>query len=103
LRQVTDAFTRGSPIASSRHFLGALRVSRGTLLDSVYACRPSADQSLLFTANRGFNTITVYDYQANTVRLRVRIPESQEYVEGLPWGADPRPLFHHSTLVGPPR
>ncbi|MFD0353679.1 hypothetical protein ACFVHW_08000 [Streptomyces sp. NPDC127110] len=101
VRQVADAFTRGSPGPSSRHFLGALRVSRGTLLDSVYACRLSADQSLLFTANRGLNTITVYDYPAGTVRLRVRMPELREYVPGLPRWADPRLGFHHGALVGP--
>ncbi|REK90834.1 hypothetical protein DY245_08225 [Streptomyces inhibens] len=101
LRQITDALTRGSPTASSRHFLAALRVSRGTLLDSVYACQLSADQSLLFTANRGLNTITVYDYPSNTVRLRVAMPELQEYVDGLPWWEDPRLGFHHSTLLSP--
>ncbi|MFC9234991.1 YncE family protein [Streptomyces decoyicus] len=101
LHQVTDAFTRGSPAASSRHFLSALRISRGTLLDSVYACQLSADQTLLFTANRGLNTITVYDYPANTVRLRVRMPELRQYVDGLPWWHDPRLGFHHSSLISP--
>ncbi|MEW1654100.1 hypothetical protein [Streptomyces sp. NPDC093707] len=101
VRQVTDAFTRGSVSPSSRHFLGALRVSRGTLVDSVYACQLSADQRLLFTANRGLNTITVYDYPANTVRLRVAMPELREYLPDLPEWADPRLGFHHSTLLSP--
>ncbi|MFF5716784.1 hypothetical protein [Streptomyces buecherae] len=101
VRQVADAFTRGSPVPSSKHFVGALRVSRGTLIDSVYACQLSADQSLLFTANRGLNTITVYDYPANTVRLRASMPELREYLPDLPVWADPRLGFHHSVLLSP--
>ncbi|GAA1027994.1 MULTISPECIES: YncE family protein [Amycolatopsis] len=101
LRQVADAFTRGSLIPSSKHFLGALRVSRGTLIDSVYACQLSADQTLLFTANRGLNTITVYDYPSAEVRLRVEMPELQEFADGLPEWADPRLGFHHATLLSP--
>ncbi|MFJ6383711.1 hypothetical protein ACIQI7_27355 [Kitasatospora sp. NPDC092039] len=100
-RQVTDAFTRGSPGPSSKHFVGALRVTRGTLVDGIYACQLSADQSLLFTANRGLNTITVYDYPANTVRLRVAMPELRSHLPELPVWTDPRLGFHHSTLLSP--
>ncbi|MFJ9442386.1 hypothetical protein ACIRRH_10995 [Kitasatospora sp. NPDC101235] len=100
-RQVTDAFTRGSPGPSSKHFVGALRVTRGTLIDGIYACQLSADQSLLFTANRGLNTITVYDYPANTVRLRVEMPELRTHLPELPVWTDPRLGFHHSTLLSP--
>ena len=99
--QVVDAFSRGSPVTHSRHFLNALRVSRGSLLDSVYGCQLSADQTLVFTANRGLNAITVYDYPAMTARLRVPMPELQTYDATLsPW-ADSRLGFHHSHLVSP--
>jgi hypothetical protein len=99
--QVLDAFSRGSPVTNGRHYLNALRVTRGSLLDSVYACQLSADQTLLFTANRGLNSITVYDYPAMTVRLRVPMPDLQEFDTSLsPW-ADPRLGFHHSHLVSP--
>jgi hypothetical protein len=100
-RSVVDSLTRGSAVPSSRHLLGALRVSRGRLVDGVYACQLSADQSLLFTANRGLNTITVYNYPENTVRLRVDMPDLQRYTSGLPAWGDPRLGFHHSTLVSP--
>jgi hypothetical protein len=99
--QFVDAFSRGSPVTNSRHFLNALRVSRGSLLDSVYGCQLSADQTLVFTANRGLNTITVYDYPSMDVRLRVPMPELQEYDRTLsPW-SDPRLGFHHSHLISP--
>ena len=75
--QIYEAFARGSFATNSRHFLGALRVSRFSLLDSIYACQLSADQSLLFTANRGLNCITIYDYPAGEVRIRVPMPELQ--------------------------
>ena len=52
-RTVVDTLTRGSIFTNGHHHLRALRVARGTLVDSVYACQLSADQSLLFTANRG--------------------------------------------------
>jgi hypothetical protein len=100
--QVADSLTRGSPIPSSKHYAAALRVSRGSLLDSVYACQLSADQSLLFTANRGLNCITVYDYPSLTVRLSVQMPELQDYDDGLTAWSDPRLGFHHSYLVSPP-
>ena len=98
--QVYETFTRGNFFSNSQHFLGALRVSRGSLLDSVYACQLSRDQSLLFTANRGLNHITIYDYPANTLRLRVPMPPLQEFVAGLSPSADPRLGFHHAALVG---
>jgi len=99
--QFVDAFSRGSPVTNSRHFLNALRISRGSLLDSVYGCQLSADQTLIFTANRGLNTITVYDYPSMAVRLRVPMPELQEYDRALsPW-SDPRLGFHHSHLISP--
>lgn len=99
--QLADAFTRGSWATNSRHFLAALRVSRGSLLDSVYACQLSRDQTLLFTANRGLNQVVIYDYPSLTERLRVDMPELQRYVPALAPGGDPRLGFHHSTLVSP--
>lgn len=96
-RQVADALSRGNIVPESRHFLSALRISRFAVLDSVYACQLSADQSLLFTANRGLNHITVYDYPVNSVRLRVEMPELHEYIR-LPASADPRLGFHHGCL-----
>jgi hypothetical protein len=98
--QVYDAFARGSFGTNSRHFLGALRVSRFSLLDSVYACQLSADQSLLFTANRGLNCITIYDYPTGEVRIRIPMPELQAYLPWLSPLADPRLGFHHSMLIG---
>lgn len=98
--QVYDSLARGNFFTNTRHFLGALRVSRFTLLDSVYACQLSRDQSLLFTANRGLNHVTVYDYPSAEIRLRVRMPEIQEYQPGIPRLADPRLGFHHSVIVG---
>ncbi len=98
--QVYDILARGDFFNSNRHFFGALRVSRFSLLDSLYACQLNADQTLLFTANRGLNHITVYDYPSTQLRLRVPMPEIQEC---LPWigpYADPRLGFHHSQLLG---
>ena len=86
---------------SSRHLLGALRVSRFSLLDSVYGCQLSRDQSLLFTANRGLNHITIYNYPGLDERMRVKMPDLHEYVPTLPWIADLRLGFHHSHLLSP--
>lgn len=98
--QVYDVLQRGNVFGNSQHILGALRVSRFSLLDSVYACQLSADQRLLFTANRGLNHITVYDYPSNAIRLRVPLPDIQEFVPGLSPLADPRLGFHHGVLRG---
>jgi hypothetical protein len=86
---------------SNQHFLGALRASRFTVLDSIYATMLSVDQSLLFTANRGLNHITIYDYPSNTMRLRVKMPDLHEYVPSMSRVADPRLGFHHSYLASP--
>jgi hypothetical protein len=99
-RQIGDALSRGNPVTDSRHFVSALRISRYAILDSVYACQLSADQTLLFTANRGLNHITVYDYPSNQIRLRVKMPELQEYAP-IPASADPRLGFHHGHLCSP--
>lgn len=99
--QVFDTFARGSFFNSTRHFFGALRASRFSLLDSVYGCQLSKDQTLLFTANRGLNHITVYDYPGANPRLRVKMPDLHEYVPGMPRLADPRLGFHHGYLVSP--
>lgn len=98
--QLFDIFARGNFFTNSRHFLGVLRVSRFSLLDSIYACQLSRDQRLLFTANRGLNHITVYDYPSTEMRLRVPMPAIQEYVPWIEANADPRLGFHHSVLLG---
>jgi hypothetical protein len=98
--QAYDVLARGNLFGNSQHILGALRVSRFSLLDSVYACQLSADQRLLFTANRGLNHITVYDYPSNRIRLRAPMPDIQEFVPSLSPLADPRLGFHHGALVG---
>lgn len=99
--QVFDAFARGGVYTSARHFFGALRVSRFSLLDSIYACQLSQDQSLLFTANRGLNHITIYDYPSGSLRLRVPMPGLREFLPEMDALADPRLGFHHSFLLSP--
>jgi hypothetical protein len=99
-RTAVDALSRGNVFTNSRHFVGALQVSRFVLLDSVYGCQLSRDQSLLFTANRGLNQIVVYDYPSGSVRSRIDMPELQTYQPQLSPLADPRLGFHHSYLVG---
>jgi hypothetical protein len=96
--QIYDVLARGGLFTQTHHLLGAMRVSRFTFLDSVHACKLTPDQSLLFTANRGLNHITIYDYPANTLRLRVKMPDLQEY-QSVPRNADPRLGFHHSHLL----
>jgi hypothetical protein len=100
VNQVYEALARGNLFTSGRHFLGALKVSRFSLLDSVYACQLSADQSLLFTANRGLNQITIYNYPSGEIRARVPMPDLQTYIPWLSPAADPRLGFHHSVLLG---
>jgi hypothetical protein len=97
---VVDALARGSLGTSGRHHVGALRVSRFSLLDSIYGCQLSRDQSLLFTANRGLNHITIYDYPAATLRLRAPMPPLQDYFPWMSKLADPRLGFHHACLLG---
>jgi len=97
--QVYDVLARGGMFTNSRHILGALRVSRFSLLDSVYGCQLSKNQSLLFTANRGLNHITVYDYPSNELRTRVKMPDLQNYISYIGQMADPRLGFHHGHLV----
>jgi hypothetical protein len=68
----------------------------------VYGCQLSPDQSLLFTANRGLNHITIYNYPSGTMRLRVPMPPIHDYFPSMPWIADPRLGFHHSYLIHDP-
>lgn len=98
---VYDCLTRGSFFGSNQHFMSALRISRFRLMDSVHACQLSKDQTLLFTANRGLNHITIYDYPSLEKRLRVQMPDIQEYVPFFGKMADPRLGFHHSYLLSP--
>jgi hypothetical protein len=97
--QVFDTLARANFFTNSRHFAGALRVSRFTLMDSVHACQLSADQALLFTANRGLNHVKIYDYPKAEVRLRVKLPDLQTFMNKMHWTSDPRLGFHHSYLV----
>lgn len=98
--QVYDVLARGGLFTQTRHIMGLWRVSRFTFLDAIYACQLSKDQTLLFSANRGLNHITVYDYPSNQIRLRVKMPDLHEYIS-LPKIADPRLGFHHSYLISP--
>ena len=97
---VTGTLARGNIFTNSRLFAGALQVSRGTLLDSIYGCQLSADESLLFTANRGLNQISVYDYPSGKLRLHAPMPPIQDYFPWMSPSADPRLGFHHSVLIG---
>lgn len=97
---VTGALARGNIFTNSRHFTGALIISRGTLLDSIYGCALSADQRLLFTANRGLNCISVYDYPSGCLRVRAPMPPLQDYCAWMGPTSDPRLGLHHSVLIG---
>lgn len=98
---VMEALLRGNVFTDSHLHGEALRISRGSLIDGIYACQLSADQTLLFTANRGQNHISIYDYPSLHLRHRITMPELQEFDSTLaPW-ADPRLGFHHSHLVSP--
>lgn len=94
------ALARGNVMTNSRHFVGALMVSRGILLDSIYACQLSSDQTLLFTANRGLNRINIYDYPGGALRLSAPMPDIQDYFPWMSPLADPRLGFHHAALLG---
>jgi hypothetical protein len=100
--QVFDSFARGGFFTNARLFFGALRVSRFSLLDSVYACAVSRDQSLLFSGNRGLNRITIYKYPEATVLLQVELPGIQSFVPVVGKLADSRLGLHHSYLISPP-
>ena len=79
-RRWSRASARGQRLHQRRICIARrLQVSRGTLVDGIYACQLSADQSLLFTANRGQNHITVYDYPSLSCGMRVPMPELQEF------------------------
>ncbi len=102
LTTVTSALARGNPWIDWHLYLSSLQVSRGSLIDGIYACQLSADQTLLFTANRGQNHITVYDYPTLALRTRVHMPELSEIDTRVGRWSDPRLGFHHSTLLSPP-
>ena len=101
--QVYDVLSRGGFFQDSRDLFAALRVSRFTLVDSVHACQLAPGGELLFTANRGLNHVTIYDYPECRVRLRVPMPDLHHYFPEMPWIADPRLGFHHGYVVGPDR
>jgi hypothetical protein len=98
---VIDTFARANVFSNSNLYADSLRISRGALIDGIYATQLSADQSLLFTANRGQNHITVYDYPSLELRHRVVMPELQELDSRVGPLSDPRLGFHHSYLVSP--
>ncbi len=98
---VGEALARGNLFGNAHLYAQSFKVSRGSLLDGIYASQLSSDQTLLFTANRGQNHITVYDYPSLELRLRVPMPELQEFDARLPAWGDPRLGFHHSYLVSP--
>jgi hypothetical protein len=98
---VAESFMRANVFTNAHVYADSLRVSRGALVDGIYACQLSADQQLLFTANRGRNHITVYDYPSLTVRDRIPMPALHDVDRGFHASADPRLGFHHSYLVSP--
>ncbi|GGM88765.1 hypothetical protein GCM10009721_12360 [Terrabacter tumescens] len=101
LNTLAESFMRANVVGNANLFAESFRVSRGSLIDGIYACQLSADQTLLFTANRGQNHISVYDYPSLELRDRIVMPELGEIDPGLSDWADPRLGFHHSYLVSP--
>jgi hypothetical protein len=98
---VIDTLARANVFNNSHLYADSLRISRGALLDGIYATQLSADQTLLFTANRGQNHITVYDYPSLELRHRIVMPDLQELDPRVGPLGDPRLGFHHSYLVSP--
>lgn len=98
---VVDTLSRGTVFTNAKHYVAALQITGGVLFDGIYACQLSDDQSLLFTANRGQNHITIYDYPSLRRRLRVPMPDLHEFDPRVPIWGDPRLGFHHSCLVSP--
>jgi 6-phosphogluconolactonase (cycloisomerase 2 family) len=98
-----ETVTRASLTAQSHQVFSAIEINRFRILDGTYACQLSADQKLLFTANRGLNQIVLYDYPSNERRLRVRLPALHRYFPRMRRWQDPRLGLHHGHLVGPPR
>ncbi|MBK7109853.1 MAG: hypothetical protein WAU21_13205 [Chitinophagales bacterium] len=98
---IFDVMLRGGVFTSTKHILTALRVSRFRFMDSIHACQLSDNQQLLFTANRGMNHITIYDYPSLNKRIRVNMPDIQEFTPYATKMADPRLGFHHSYLKSP--
>ena len=96
--QLYDILARGGLFTGTRHLFAAFRISRFSFLDSVYACQLSKDQTLLFTANRGLNHISIYNYPSLELRMRIDMPDLQEYVTNMSKLSDPRLGFHHSVL-----
>lgn len=101
LATVAESLMRGNVFGNAQLYAESLRVSRGSLVDGIYACQLSADQTLLFTANRGQNHISVYDYPSLELRDRAVMPELREIDPTLADWQDPRLGFHHSYLVSP--
>ncbi|MFZ8201769.1 hypothetical protein [Alteromonas portus] len=101
VRTIIDSLSRGSLFDYGHHHLRAFRVSRGSIMDSVYACQLSADQSLLFTANRGTNSVTIYSYPECKQIKTFAMPSLQKFDKSLSWWEDPRLGFHHSKLISP--
>jgi hypothetical protein len=99
MTQVYDSLARGSFFTHAHDILAAARVNRFALVDSLHACQLSSDQTLLFTANRGLNWITIYDYPSTDIRLRVILPELQQFIPTMSPFADPRLGLHHGQLI----
>lgn len=100
-RQTLDVLSRGSPLEHLHDILVAARSTRYAVLDSVYACQISRDQSLVFTGNRGLNRIEVRRYPDFSLQTRCALPGLRTYRPRLSRWADPRVGLHHGHLVSP--
>ena len=101
MRTLTDCLTRVNPFTDAQLYVSSLRVSRGALMDGIYATQLSADQTLLFTANRGQNHVTIYDYPSPDPSPARPAAQLSEVTPSVPTSADPRLGLHHSTLMSP--
>ena len=55
------ALSRKAAATSTHYMLQTLQVTRGRILDGIYATRVSPDGKYIITGNRGYNVVTVYD------------------------------------------
>ncbi len=94
-----EVFQRGSGFSNSQHIFAALRMSRFSVVDGSYATQVSKDGKLVFSAQRGLNQITVYDYPSFAIRKKVKVPSLRTFVSSKRIFSDPRLGLHHGLLL----
>jgi hypothetical protein len=105
LANLLGAFARRPALQRTDSVITALEVSRGSVIDGIYAARVSPDGKYIVTGHRGFNVIAVYERETFKKVYETQLPLfgpkvlPRSYIRSMKQRSRLHLGMHHSEIL----